>query len=105
MLFRSEVPRLLHRFDVGVTVPEGDAAALAHVIRTLRDNPHMRQGMGVRARQAFERHWDRPIALGQWQKVLEGVLLRAGSSSQASQSILPVGGAPTPEQSPSSRAL
>ena len=59
--------------DCGVTVGGGDAAGLAAVIKDLRASPERLRDMGKRARAAFEREWDEPIALARWREVIAEV--------------------------------
>ena len=60
------------------------SAFIQHCIRTwatttvqatfnLRDSPDKLRAMGARARAAFEREWNEPIALARWREVLAGV--------------------------------
>jgi colanic acid biosynthesis glycosyl transferase WcaI len=70
---RGEIARLLEKHGCGVTVAPGDGVGLAAAIRELRAAPDQLHAMGERARAAFERHWDEPIALGRWREILEGV--------------------------------
>lgn len=66
----GEVAMILSRERCGVTVPPGDGAALASVLRALRRDPARRRAMGRRARAAFERSFSRERALAAWREVL-----------------------------------
>lgn len=67
----GEIARLIAAHGCGVTVAPGDAAGLAAAIRDLRASPEKLRAMGERARAAFEREWDEPIALARWREVIE----------------------------------
>jgi len=67
----GEIARTVVREGCGVAVATGDSAALARSIRQLREHPDEANGMGLRARAAFERNWDLPIALRRWDDLLQ----------------------------------
>ena len=69
----GEIARAIAAHGCGVIVAAGDAAGLAAAIRDLRSPPDQLRIMGERARAAFEREWDRPIALSRWRVVIEEV--------------------------------
>ncbi|HLX81373.1 MAG TPA: glycosyltransferase family 4 protein [Burkholderiales bacterium] len=69
----GEIARAIAAHGCGVTVPEGDAAGLAAAIVDLRASPEKLRAMGARARAAFEREWDAPIALARWREVIAEV--------------------------------
>jgi glycosyltransferase involved in cell wall biosynthesis len=69
----GEIARLMAAHDCGVTVAPGDAAGLAAAILDLRAAPEKLRAMGERARAAFERNWDRPVALARWREVIAAV--------------------------------
>lgn len=77
----GEIARILKHSDSGQVVNTGDAAALAAVIRELRD-PLKRQAMGERARALFEQEFQLPIALGRWD-----ALLRTGYPTPADDEV------------------
>src|SRR5258706_3750972 len=62
----GEIARAIGAHGCGVSIAAGDAAGLAAAIRDLRASPDKLRAMGERARAAFEREWDRPIALARW---------------------------------------
>lgn len=66
----GEVGRILRDGDCGITVPPGDARALAAALRRLHDDPGLRQAMGRNARAVFEERFDRPLAMQAWMEVL-----------------------------------
>jgi glycosyltransferase involved in cell wall biosynthesis len=69
----GEIARLIAAHGCGVIVAPGDAAGLAVAIKELRTSPEKLHAMGIRARAAFEREWDKPIALARWQEVIASV--------------------------------
>src|SRR6185503_14586973 len=69
----GEIARAIAAHGCGVTVPAGDAAGLAAAIRDLRGAPDKLRAMGERARSAFEREWDKPVALARWRDVIAAV--------------------------------
>jgi glycosyltransferase involved in cell wall biosynthesis len=66
----GEIARLVARHECGLTVAPGDGAGLAAAIRELRASPGKLRAMGERARAAFEREWDEPVALARWREVI-----------------------------------
>ena len=69
----GEIARAIAAHGCGVTVAAGDAAGLAAAIKDLRASPDKLRSMGERARVAFEREWDKPIALARWREVIAAV--------------------------------
>ena len=69
----GEIARAIAAHGCGVSVAAGDAAGLAAAIRNLRASPEKLRAMGERARAAFEREWDRPVALARWREVIAAV--------------------------------
>ena len=69
----GEIARAIAVHGCGVIVAAGDAAGLAAAIRDLRSPPDQLRAMGERARAAFEREWDKPVALARWRDVIEEV--------------------------------
>lgn len=66
----GEIPRILREEACGVTVRPGDAEGLANQVRGLAADAAECARMGVRARLAFERRFDFPLAMRGWQTVL-----------------------------------
>jgi glycosyltransferase involved in cell wall biosynthesis len=57
----------------GMVVPPGDAPALAAALRELKQDPELKEQLGVAARKAFERSFDlRAISL-QWRDLLRNL--------------------------------
>ena len=50
--------------DAGLVVPEGDAAALAVAIRTLRDDPELRRDLITRGVERVRRHYATDVIMG-----------------------------------------
>jgi glycosyltransferase involved in cell wall biosynthesis len=69
----GEVARLLAEHKCGQTVPAGDGPALADAILDLAASPGVCRWMGLRARAAFAADFDKPIALGRWERLLQEV--------------------------------
>ena len=69
----GEIARAIAAHGCGVTVAAGDATGLAATIKDLRVSPDKLRAMGERARAAFEREWDKPIALARWREVIAAV--------------------------------
>ena len=86
---KGEIARLVEQAKCGLTVEPGNAARLLDGIVSLARNRSLMAAMGVRARLAFEREWDKCHALERWQTVIEtafgaadpGACLRATQSS------------------------
>ena len=58
----GEIAGIIAEHDCGLTVAEGDAAALAATVQDLADRPARREEMGSNARRTFEDNFDKPIA-------------------------------------------
>ena len=70
----SEPAMLLDEIGCGIRVEPGDPAALAGAIRQMRTSDLGE--MGVRAREAFEARFDRPIATAAYRNLLESLVER-----------------------------
>jgi colanic acid biosynthesis glycosyl transferase WcaI len=68
----GEIARAITGAQCGVSVASGDAEGLAAAIRDLRASPERLHAMGTRARAAFEREWDKPVALARWRDIIAG---------------------------------
>ena len=66
----GEIGRLLHRYDCGISVPVGAGARLADAILRLRDANDEREGMGCRARAAFDANFTPAHAFWAWERLL-----------------------------------
>ena len=62
--------RIIARFQCGWQVNPGDAAALASLLEKLNSERYLIFEAGARARQAFERHYDRLIAAARIVKIV-----------------------------------
>jgi glycosyltransferase involved in cell wall biosynthesis len=69
----GEIARTLKAERCGRSVAHGDGAGLAALIRSFVANPNMAEEMGRCARSAFERSFDFPVALSEWEKVLAAI--------------------------------
>ena len=67
----GETGQLLHRYDCGCAVCQGDDMRLASCIRQLRDDPPLRHRLGDNARRVFENRFDKHIALESWCRLLD----------------------------------
>ena len=69
----GETAAILRDCAAGITVSSGDAAGLARAITELRDDEARRERMGKAARDAFERLYAMPLALGKWDELLRSL--------------------------------
>ena len=67
---RGEIAQLLQRYDIGHTVPVGDAQALSDVVLSLAHDRGLCASIGARARRAFDENFDKPLAIQRWHDVL-----------------------------------
>ena len=67
----GEVAGLLEKFSCGLSVPEGDPAALAAAIDRLAADPDLCRRMGANARKAFEENFTLDHAVTRWQHLLD----------------------------------
>lgn len=65
----GEIARSVDRFGCGYSVRIGDDARLAQCIAELADQPALRQSMGQRARDAFEREFQESAGIDAWERV------------------------------------
>ncbi len=77
----GEIAALVARYECGMTVPQGDSAALALAVLALAGDPEGRARMGTNARRAFETDFAKSIAVRRWRKLLTEIT-RSGSSSE-----------------------
>jgi colanic acid biosynthesis glycosyl transferase WcaI len=66
----GQTAAILRECGAGLTVASGDSPALAHAIRTLRDDAGQRDRMGRSAREAFDRLYAMPTAFRKWEQLL-----------------------------------
>lgn len=66
----GEIARLVAGHAIGAVVLPGDGPHLAEAIGRLARAPLEARAMGARAREAFERDWDEPVALARWRALL-----------------------------------
>ena len=66
----GEIGRLVEREGVGVSVRQGDAAALASQLERLAEDPALRGAMGARARALLCARYGKSIAFTAWQVLL-----------------------------------
>jgi hypothetical protein len=62
--------RIIHRFQCGWQVNPGDSVGLANLLEKLNSERHLIFEAGARSRQAFESHYDRPIAAARIIRIL-----------------------------------
>ena len=62
--------RIIERFQCGWQVNPGDAAAVSSLLRKLDSQRELIVEAGARARQAFEKHYDRPMGAARIVKIL-----------------------------------
>ncbi|MBI4955638.1 MAG: glycosyltransferase family 4 protein [Myxococcales bacterium] len=65
-----EVSRVVREHDLGWRGEPGDAAALADALARAAGDPAWVARAGARARAAFLAHFDRPLAVAHWRRVL-----------------------------------
>jgi glycosyltransferase involved in cell wall biosynthesis len=69
----AECSRVIEETGAGFIVPNGASWKLTERIRQLKSDAGLRAEMGRRAREAFERQYDRPIACGRIEMILNGL--------------------------------
>lgn len=70
---QGEIATLIRRHECGISIATGDCEGLASAIRLLKYNEELRQRMGTNARAALLKHYDRPLAVKRWRRVLEEI--------------------------------
>lgn len=80
----GEIADVVSRHRCGVPVAEGDGVALARAILDLANDPLQGREMGVRARAAFERHYDKPVAVARWTALLREISERQPGGARIS---------------------
>ena len=69
----GEIGRILRRTTAAFIVTPGDGQALTERILALAGDRELSASLGVRARVAFERQWDKEQALAEWEALLQAV--------------------------------
>jgi colanic acid biosynthesis glycosyl transferase WcaI len=69
----GELARLIQEIGIGFPIAPGDGAMLMARILHLASDPALCARMGLRARDAFERRWDKGHAVAKWEEVLSAV--------------------------------
>jgi glycosyltransferase involved in cell wall biosynthesis len=69
----GEVGTLLRKHHCGIVIGPDDATGLADCIEALAHDPGWASELGLRARQAFERHFDVRHAQERWRTLVEGL--------------------------------
>jgi colanic acid biosynthesis glycosyl transferase WcaI len=90
----GELGRMISEADCGFVVEPGDGARLAAIIRRLAAEPEHCRVLGMRARRAYERYYDRGLALDRWARVLIPGAQTVRRASVPFPPRLPEGGAP-----------
>jgi glycosyltransferase involved in cell wall biosynthesis len=78
----GEIAGLLKLHDCGITIEQGDGAALARAILNLEANPLRCREMGANARRIFEAEFDKTIAIARWQSLLKALELDPSKPSE-----------------------
>jgi putative colanic acid biosynthesis glycosyltransferase WcaI len=82
---QCEVAEVTRRHELGWAGRPGEAGRLAAALEALAlDTARVRE-VGKRARQVFERFYDRPVAVRAWREVLEGARRAGDDFSQTSR--------------------
>jgi colanic acid biosynthesis glycosyl transferase WcaI len=76
----GEIAHILNIEQCGWTIRPGNAVALAELVTHLAANPKLVQEMGQRARVAFEREFDFPIAANAWEALLREINLASADA-------------------------
>jgi glycosyltransferase involved in cell wall biosynthesis len=67
----AECSRIILHHGAGYVVHNGDVAGLVERLRELQHAPALREQMGNAARAAFEKYYDRQIACGRLEQILQ----------------------------------
>jgi colanic acid biosynthesis glycosyl transferase WcaI len=76
----AECSRILVKHDAGAVTPNGDALQLTQTIERFAAEPESSLAMGRRARDAFDRHYERHLACDRIMAILE----RGGNKDRSS---------------------
>jgi colanic acid biosynthesis glycosyl transferase WcaI len=66
----GEVARIVKEEGIGFAVPPSRPGELKQRILELAASPQLCHTMGSRARAAFEKQWDKPVAIERWARLL-----------------------------------
>ncbi len=66
----GEVAVMLREGLCGFAIAQGNWSGLVNQLQRLANNENLRAGMGHYARERFERHFDKPLAMKQWKDLL-----------------------------------
>jgi glycosyltransferase involved in cell wall biosynthesis len=69
----GEIARLTKHHTCGISIANGDAAALADAVRDLAHDPRRLLKMGECAREACERFYDKSLAIDAWTRMLRTI--------------------------------
>lgn len=69
----GSIPSILHENNCGITVDIGDSDGLVKQILNLLNDPVKREQMGTNARLAFDREFDKEMAIEKWENVIMAV--------------------------------
>ena len=67
----GEIGQILTRTGAGTTVAPGDSKLLATKVLEYANNPKLCHHVGLKARDAFDREFSKPVAMTRWQAVLD----------------------------------
>ena len=75
----GELARLIKDFECGVTVEQGDPAALATSIEAMADTPDKAKAWGENARRAYEHHFTNKAIVDSWEATLKALIPDSGA--------------------------
>lgn len=70
----GESAHLIERHQCGITITNGDSTALVAAVRSLAQNPEHSHDMGLRARKACRKHYNKTRALDAWTQMLAEII-------------------------------
>ncbi len=82
---RGEIAQIVESYRCGRSVEVGDGIGLARLVTELADDQQDCKKMGAEARAAFDRAFDRPLAIAQWRDVLSSCLLKCASRARGTK--------------------
>ena len=66
----GDIARIITEYEIGATVQPGHVVELVAAIRRFKNDEVMCKAMGARAREIFESHFEKTIAVQQWERLL-----------------------------------